>query len=505
MTSVSGEDRTPVLVGVGQSTQRDADPAAARSPLDLLVEVARLAADDAGGGARLLSALDRLAVVGLLSWRYPNLPAALAARLGARPADAFTTHAGGNTPQWLVNESARRIAAGDARIALVAGAEAIATRSRARKAGVKLEWPDGAGGAAVVRGDPRLGSSDHEVAHGLMLPPVIYPLFENAYRAHRGRGLAAHREALGQLMSRFSQVAEQNPHAWFPKRRSAEEIATPGPDNRMIAFPYPKRMNAILEVDQAAAVLVTSVEAARRLGIPEDRWVYWWGGSEAIEEPWFVSERALHHDAPAYRAAARAAFDEARIAPADVARFDLYSCFPCAVEIARDALGIGEDDPRPLTVTGGLAYAGGPGNNYSTHAIAAMVEALRAARGEIGYVSALGWYLTKHAAGIYGSMRREDWTGEAGDGAVELPPSAPVPPLARAAEGGGTIATYTVVYDRAGAPERGIVLGRLDDGRLFLANTPPDRALLESLTEREAVGLRGTVAHADGRNVFTPS
>src|SRR5262249_24671909 len=152
---------------------------------------------------------------------------------------------------------------------------------RARRAGVELRWTSDGSGSPVVLGDSRPGTSEHEVNHGLQMPTVIYPLFENALRAHYGLSLAAHRERLGALCSRMSTVAARNPYAWFQQERSAADIATVSAENRFIGFPYPKYMNAIIEVDQAAAVLMTSVAAARELGISPSRWVYLWGAADA--------------------------------------------------------------------------------------------------------------------------------------------------------------------------------------------------------------------------------
>src|SRR4029077_8013857 len=207
-------------------------------------------------------------------------------------------------------------------------------------------------------------------------------------------------DMLGALCSRLSAVAAENPYAWFRAARAPDEIATPGPSNRMIGFPYPKLMNAIIEVDQAAAVLMTSVAEARALGIPRDRWVYLRGTGQAHDR-WFVSERVDYTSSPAIREAGRQTLDSAGITIDRVDHLDLYSCFPAAVQIGRDMLGIAPDDPRPLTVTGGLPYFGGPGNNYSMHDIAETMARGRTRPGSIGLVTALGWYLTKHAVGIY--------------------------------------------------------------------------------------------------------
>lgn len=498
------DDRTPILVGCGQLTQRDADPGVALDPLSMMVETARRAADDAGVGAALLARLDALAVVNVFCWPYRNLPGALAAELGANPSDAVYTTVGGNTPQWLVSETAQKIAEGRVRVALLAGAEAMRTVLRSQRTGVTLPWSTAPDGKPVVVGDRREGTNGNEMNHGMQMPTQVYPLFENALRAKRGLSLAEHRAALGRLCSRMSAVAAENPHAWFREARSADEIVTAGPENRMIGFPYPKRMNAIIDVDQSAAVLMTSVGAARQLGIPESRWVYVWGTGEATDH-WFVSDRVDYASSPAIREAGHQALTAAGIGIGDVDHLELYSCFPCAVQIGRDMLGVSADDPRPLTVTGGLPYFGGPGNNYSMHGIASMMDRLRAQPGSVGLVSALGWYLTKHAIGVYASKPKDGpFVRPDAKAAQRRLDEEPSPEVAEEPAGPATIETYTVVHGREGEPIRGIVIGRLDDGRRFLANTPDDRAVLEALTTREGVGVRGRVTPGE-TNRFEPA
>jgi acetyl-CoA C-acetyltransferase len=498
------DDRAPILVGAGQLTQRDVEPARALEPVAMMAASARLAAEDAGAGDRLLHAADVVAVVNVFSYPYGNAPRLVAEQVGARPREEVTTTIGGNTPQSLVNLTARRIAAGEVGVALLAGAETVRTVGRARKARVRLPWGGGDGRPAVV-GDDREGTSAHEIAHGLALPVAIYPLFENAIRARRGWTLPEHRRRLGALYARFAAIAAANPHAWFREPRGPDEITEVTPENRMIAFPYPKRMNAIMEVDQAASVVMTSVGRARALGIDPSRWVYLRGGADAHDH-WLVSERVDYATSPGIRAAGRAALAAADVGIEDVALFDLYSCFPSAVQIGRDMLGVAEDDPRPLTVTGGLAYFGGPGNDYSMHGIATMCERLRAVPGSVGLVSALGWYLTKHAIGVYATTPpARPWTPVDGDALQRTIDADPAPALVESPPPGtGSIETYTVLYDRDGTPVRGLVIGRLDDGRRFLANTPSDPALLDALTREEAVGRRGRVTPGD-TNRFDPA
>jgi acetyl-CoA C-acetyltransferase len=346
----------------------------------------------------------------------------------------------------------------------------------------------------VAPGNPRLG---------LMLPSTIYPLFENAFRAHRGWDLETHRRKLGELFSDFSSVAARNEYSWFPVARTPEEIYTPSPDNRMVAFPYTKYMNAVMNVDQSAAIVMASVATARRLEIPEDRWVYLLGTGGAYEDPWWMSERPSFTRCPALRDAGEQAFSAAGVRIEEIDFIDLYSCFPSAVQMACEMLDIPSDGSRQLTVTGGLPFFGGPGNNYSTHAIASMMELLRKRPGAKGLVLSTGWYLSKYAIGVYSTQAPDpDRSPEPVRQREDPEPSVE---LSLEAHGPASVETYTVLFDRDGSPSRGIVVGRLEDGRRFLANTPENRALAEALAATEAIGRRGAVSHSGGVNLFDPS
>jgi acetyl-CoA C-acetyltransferase len=491
--------RIPVLVGVGQAVQRDVEPDVALGPVEMMRDVALAAAADAGWTG--LAALDTVAVVDVLAWHATNAARLLSEAVGATASREIVTAVGGNTPQALVNHFAREIRDGHETTAMVAGVNLLATQLRARERGVHLDWPTAGAGEPESFGDPHPGSSDYENNYQMYLPANVYPLFENALRARRGLSPAEHSLAIGRMFAPFTKVAAANPLAWFPTERSAEEIASAGAGNRMVAFPYTKYMNAVIRVDQAAAVIVTSAARARRLGVPEDRWVWIHGGGDASEDPWFASERPRWDTSPAMHRAARNALGEAGIGVDQINFFDLYSCFPSAVEVACEGLGISETDPRGLTLTGGLPYFGGPGNNYVTHSIAAAADALRARPGTRALVTGNGWFLTKHAAGVYGSCPPEP-SGAAG-GSIEAGPE-PAVELCEAPDGAAEVETYTVLFDRDGAQSNSIVVGRLDDGRRFLAHTPEDRALLEGMLVEEFIGRRGRVRVGPTWNVFDP-
>jgi acetyl-CoA C-acetyltransferase len=251
-------------------------------------------------------------------------------------------------------------------------------------------------------------------------------------------------------------------------------------------------------------VLLASVAGARALGVDPARWVYLWGAADT-RDLWFVSDRVNYFSSPAIRVAGQRALAMAGIDIAQIDFFDLYSCFPSAVQIGRDMLGIAADDPRPLSVTGGLPYHGGPGNNYTMHAVATMMDKLRAAPGTKGLITGLGWYVTKHSLGIYSAAPpTRPWQCEEPAAYQAELDAMPHPTLALSPQGHGSIETYTVLHDRDGAPIRGIVVGRLAGGQRFLANTPEDRVVLEALMSSEAVGRAGTVSCSNGSNRFEP-
>ncbi len=296
---------------------------------------------------------------------------------------------------------------------------------------------------------------------------------------------------MSELWARFSEVAATNPYAWSPEAVSAEQIRTVSADNRMIGFPYPKLMNANIQTDQAAAVIVCSVESAEAAGVPADQWVFVHAGADAHDH-WFVSEREDLRSSPAIRACGQAVYELAGIGPDDLAHVDLYSCFPCAVEVGAAELRLPLDDPaRPLTVTGGLTFAGGPGNNYVTHSIAAMVDRLRADPGSYGLCTANGWYLTKHAAGVYSTAppRAGAFGHRDVQSAVDATPRRNHLPDH---DGAATVESYTVMHERDGSPAMAIVACLTADGQRTWANST-EPGLLKAMTVDEFVGRACTL------------
>jgi acetyl-CoA C-acetyltransferase len=307
---------------------------------------------------------------------------------------------------------------------------------------------------------------------------------------------------MGRLFAKFAAVAQANPLATKRKGYSMAEIATVTEENPITGFPYTKLMTASVYVDQSAALIVCSAAKADELGIREIRRVYLHGCAHG-DDHWYVTERWDLRSSPAIRGVVKKTFEMAGKALTDVAMFDLYSCFPSAVEIACQEVGVEEEnDPRDFTVTGGLPYFGGPGNNYVMHSIAEMVQRVRHQPGSFGLVTANGNYVTRHAAGLYSTQPIVgEWKRESPGVLQRELDAMPKAPFTETPNGVGTVESYTVVHSKSG-PETGIVVGRLADGMRFVANTLADRALFAELESRDALGRRGTVRREGSRNLF---
>lgn len=503
--------RKAVIVGVGQYRR---NPKLDGSfvpwePARMMAEAIGRAIADASamgdvGATPIATATTVLACVDPMAWGYVDCCATVAAMAGVNPAvEGIMVPPGGNSPGELLNTLANRIVAGEADVAILAGSECVYGRRRAAKEGVTLDWTPFVGHRDFLKGQRPLTTTT-ESRHGMTGPIHCYPLYENALRAKSGRTVEEHQAFLGTFMARNAAVAATNPYAWFPIAYTPDEVSTPTENNRWVCFPYPKRMNAIMEVDLSAAVVVMSSEEADRRGIPKANQVAFLGGGSAVDA-WTPCERLDFTSSPAMRASASAALEHAGLTIDDIDLFDLYSCFPSALEMALSELGVSTDDRRGVTVTGGLAYAGGPGNSYALHGLAAMTERLRDPRSAatVGLVTSLGMTATKHAYNIL-SSDHSTWdaaTGQANK--VLLPPeNLTGPELVDETTGDGLIETYTIEFDRTGNAIRSIIIVRLDDGRRTVGNGTCTDEELRVLMTTEAIGRR---VHVTAGKIGEPS
>jgi acetyl-CoA C-acetyltransferase len=489
------DPRTPVMVGVGQSVDNIGDSSyRGMSSVELATAAAQAALSDTGvDTAAVAQAIDTVAGIRQfeISGRTPaplgksnNYPRSVARRIGASPARAILEPIGGQGPQRLLTEFAGAVAAGAAEVVMLFGSENTSSLRYFADRDDKPDHSETVEGLLEDRGYGYDGIFDeYTIAHGLLGAPVQYGLLENARRARLGLNVADYLQRMGELFAPFTKVAAKNPFSSSPVERSVEELITVTESNRMICDPYPRLLLARDQVNQGAAVLLMSVEAARRLGVPEEKWVYLRGHADLVEQK--LLDRRDVGTSPASVMAVREALSVAGIGIDDVATFDLYSCFPIPVFTICDGMGLAADDPRALTLTGGLPFFGGPGNNYSMHGIAETVNEMRDRPGQFGLVGANGGIMSKYSVGVY-STEPANWAPDNSGALCDEVKRLPEVPVTVEADGPATVETYSVRYDW---PTRtGIIMGRLDsDNSRFLATTE-DEDLVALLSDDDPLG-----------------
>ena len=498
--------RAPCIVGAAQRTWPPG-PDPAPEPLAMWEEVARAAADDTGvAQSTVLSRVGSLDVLYCQSWPYDDPAGRLCETLAVSPARKEYSGIGGTTPHLLVARAAAAIAAGEVDVAVVVSGEALDTVRRAKKSGERLAWS---------YRDPEKKPFPFEepfhpaeIAHSVFQAWLTFAVFDVARRAHIGTDPDGYRRALGELLAPMTEVAEANPNAWFPTRRTATELIEPTPSNRMVGYPYTKTMISVMDVDMAAAVVLASDEAADSLGVSSDRRVYLHGTGYALD-PVYVAEHEPMWASPAMSQASSEALSSAGVGVDDIAYLDLYSCFGSSLNFACDALGIRPDDPRGLTVIGGLPFAGGAGSGYMTHSTSGMVDKLRSDPGAYGMVSGVGMHMTKHAFGVYRSappgeavVARLAAGGAEGAGLARSGAGTLEPRVRRAIcdvySGDAVVAAYSVVHARGGEPEWGLAVCDLPDCQRAYARVE-EPAVLTSMEKEEWVGAEVRLVAGDDR------
>lgn len=484
----------PCIIGVAQKTWR-ASEGDAPEPIEQWVQIAHSAAKDAGN-ENLLASVDELDVIFSLSWNYDDATAQLADKLGIRNCNKKLSGLSGTSPQKFINEAAEQIIAGKTQLALVVGGEALATKKKAKKEDRKLPW-------AKPQTKPQMPFDDpfhpSEIAHQIFQAYLTFAMLDNARRHHKGLTHTQNREQEAAMMASLSAVAAKNPDAWFPKAYSTAELLDISAANRPVAWPFTKLQMAFMDVDMAAAVIIASDAKADELGVPKEQRIYLHGWSYA-REPIYIAERPEPWHSPALEIAAKQTLGMANITQDKIKHLDLYSCFASSLNFTRDALGISDRDPRPLTITGGLPYFGGPGNNYTTHSVVQMVKRLREHRGDYGLVTGVGMHLTNHVMALYSS---------------NPPRQLPTPPdveqaksyvkgfgkktIVNEASGAATIIAYSILY----APDKNTAYAicELADGSRCYAICH-EQATVSAMEKEEWVGRSVTLRHENKINTF---
>jgi len=501
------DNNTPVLVGIGEMVEAVPEKLeTASSPISMAASVAELALQDAGISAQEIDTLlvlrtmhDSTPMLPVPHGSSSNPPGAVAKRLGAQPTRLIYTQAGGQSPQQLVNEWVEKLDSGDAELVLITGAEAMATSKAAQRAKVPLDWTETVEGDFEQRGIGLKGLlGADEIRHGMAKPPTQYAVAENARRANLGQSVQQHSMAMGELFAPFSEVASTNPYAMFKQAYTAAEIATPSDKNGYVDFPYTYRMVAKEGVNQAAALILTTVGKAKELGIDNAKWVYLHAYAQANDLP--ILQRENLGSSKALTLTYQHVLQQAGVSIDDIDVLDLYSCFPIAVELAKEALGI-TDPNRQLTQTGGLPFFGGPGSCYSMHGITSVLRKLRDNPQQMGLVGANGGMINKHAVGIYSC--KPGWKRCYSDDIQREALVQDSPLIDPDPNGRATIESYTVSFMK-GMPVHAVVVGRLlkNNARFVACNSRGDAEVLERLLKQDCIRQEIVVASTAQANII---
>ncbi len=480
---------TPVLIGAGVVTQRETDPAQADEPIELMIRAAREAGQDAGV-ADLLRQIDRI-LVPVGRWSYGNPGAMIGEAIGSPTAVTLSAHAG-ISQQTILSDAASAIAAGDIRTALIAGGEAGNRLLQAKIAGVDIsDTEDTREPDHVLRPDYTSGilaDFERETALGFM-PVGYYAILETAWRHATGMSIDAHKRHIAERYARFSEIGAANPHGWNTDRLSAAQIN----QARTIAYPYGKHHVSNWNVDQASALLMTSVAEAERLGVARDRWIFPQAFTESNHAV-IVSERGTLHESLGTTLAAAAALEAAACRANDLDFVELYTCFPIAVELYAQALGLAPE--QDLSFTGAMPFGGGPFNNFVLHSTAQLAHLLRS-KGlqespapRRGLVSAVSGFLTKQGIAIWGTEPNPDgyqFVDVSAQTAAQHDTREVLPDYT----GQATVAGYTVMHDRA-SPQAGVAVLDLPDGARGIASTR-NPALMQRMEDEDFCGTEVAV------------
>jgi len=483
--------RIPVIIGIGEYTERPPSPEESLEPRDMMAKALHLANKDCGANA--LTQIDKLNVIMPMSWKYSDLAAELCKTLDISPKQAELGPSGGQLPLHYLHDAARDIAKGRIDMAAIVGGEAQYSLVSAQRAGQMPPWsPFAAGGPNWA--DAPGAIHPLSMSMGLYLPLNIYPLFEAATAAHWDQTPAQADKETAEILSQSSAIAASNPCSWGPVGMSGEDIVTLSPKNRIVSWPYTKSMVASMNVNQSAAIIITSLSKARGMGVAADKCVFITEGAGANEPADFLA-RENYHQSPAQEAV----LNELKTDQSHIEAAELYSCFPVVPKMARRILG--RSTAQPSTVTGGMSFFGAPLNNYMTHAACAMVRMIRA--GEPGgLLYGQGEFVTKHYGLRLSKTPQNIETLFIHDDTQAIADASrgSVPEILADAEGAATVESFAMPSNRDGSPSHAVIMARMESGGRTLARidgTDADAMAWLKDKSRYPIGDKGRIVSSE--------
>ncbi|KAJ6787054.1 hypothetical protein PWT90_03193 [Aphanocladium album] len=491
----------PIIVGVGDVRNKSSKPEDAIEPSKMMISAIQNAVKDTGLDAssqkQLLGDSDSLRIIPTWTWAYNDILSTVADGLDIQPkVKEMPTH-GGNQPALQCDEAARAISTGQSKVAILTGGEAMASRQIPPPGWVEPD-PDG----KSLTMDMSILGDGAGTRHSMGLPIHVYPLYENGRRAHLKQTAQQNNQESATMYASFDEIGSKNQYSWNygEKPKPAEFIGSISKRNRIICDPYPLLMNAFNGVNLSAACILTSTEHAEKLGIAKDKWVYVLGGAGTHEKDNFW-ERPGFASSPAITNSLNSALEVSGLKKDQIDVFDFYSCFPIVPKLACDHFGLSSTTPeKPISLLGGLTAL----IDLTTFkALTAMTRELRSRKYQNGLILANGGMLTHQYVVCLSAQPRKDGKDYPSKNPLPLVVQDPAPPFVEDADGPATIETYTIEYDRSGAPSLGLIVGKLKTGERFLANHG-DEATLERLAQRsvEHIGEAGVVRKDDEKNLF---
>lgn len=491
-------DSLPVIIGAGQDSRLVPDDLdAAFSPADMAGQALSQAFKDAGLGPRDVDVCYGIRLFADSGPVFPNpfggsnnFPASACARAGSGAKHFIYDHVGGEMPQRTVADAAQKLMDGEIESAAIVGAEAAANIRAATRAGANPRWiesrmePLDDRGPIPMSNDGSAGFGGfmihkQAISHRIAMPVLYYALMESARRAALGLSKPDYLKQVSKLWQQFASVAAKNPYAFVRQDVTGEDIVRPGPKNPVVTSPYTKAMVARDGVNLGAAVLMTTYGKAKEWGVKD---VTFLQGHDHAAEPPILTRKRLD------RAGSQRRVLESTGRDADY--YDLYSCFPIVPLESRRILGLTGQEG---TLTGGLPFFGGPGNNYSLHAIAEAHARVRGS-GEVAVVHANGGMSTKHAVGRYSGLPPKDIAIR------KSPDSEAVVTVEEAENPEGKIAAYTVEH-RKGEPSGVLMIAETTAGSRFYARAGIEHAL--TFLENDPMGVVIRTETRAGQNMIT--
>ena len=414
-------------------------------------------------------------------WKYRDPGRWIAERNGITSVKTSVTKIG-VLQQNLINSACAKIINNEIQATLIVGGEARFKKIRGLIEGKDFietelnENPD-----HYVKAEKDLHIKEEAEALGLMAVGY-YAILESALRSSKKLSIQEHREMLGKLYEKFSLIASLNSDGWIDEKLEWKNIATPSKKNPVQATPYNKYHCTSWNVNQASAMILCSENLADKLNIPINKRIYPLASSETnhmiatIQRPNMIKPLGLE-------LAAKFIIEISKENNFSANTFDLYSCFPVAVQMFSDVLGLKDEDIK--TVTGGMSFAGGPLNNYMIHSTVKMLSDIRKDNNKIGLVTGVSGMMTKQAFALWAKEPLMDFISK--DVTSEAEKIEKPIPLSVLKEGKGIVIGYTTIPDAVDKKLKAIIYINDSQGKRKVLISR-DTNIINNMGEEEWVG-----------------